>query len=75
MSLKNYFIATIIGITPTTFVTVAIGSGVGSVINQNEQLSFTKAISNPEIYLPIFAFFSILILSYCVKIFLFDKKR
>ena len=35
MSLKNYIIATFIGSTPSMFVTVALGSGMEKVIDQN----------------------------------------
>ena len=39
MSAKNYIIATILGIIPTTFVTVALGSGIEKIIDQNAELS------------------------------------
>ena len=33
MSAKNYIIATLLGIIPTTFVTVALGSGIEKIID------------------------------------------
>ncbi len=67
MKLKNYILATLIGCMPSMFITVAIGSGVESVIDKNEDPSFISVISSPEIYLPIFGFFIILILGYFIK--------
>jgi len=71
MSAKNYFVATLIGIIPTTFVTVALGSGIEKIIEQNAELSFLPVIKSPEIYLPITGFFIILISSYFIKKFFF----
>ena len=73
MSTKNYILATLLGIIPTTFVTVALGSGFEQIVDQNEQLSFLSAIQSQEIYLPIIGFFIILITAYFVKKFYFKQ--
>ena len=67
MSSKNYIIATLLGIIPTTFVTVALGSGIEKIIEQNEKLSFLPVIQSPEIYLPIIGFFVILVVALFIK--------
>ena len=36
MPVKNYFVATLIGSMPSMFVTVALGSGLESIIDKNE---------------------------------------
>ena len=64
MSSKNYIFATLLGILPTTFVTVALGSGIETIIDQNAELSFLPVIQSPETYLPIIGFFIILIVNY-----------
>jgi len=71
MSIKNYIIATFMGIIPTTFVTVALGSGIENVIDKNAELNFWLAFVSPEIYLPIIAFFIILFVAFFVKKFFF----
>ena len=71
MSSKNYIIATLVGILPTTFVTVALGSGIEKIIDQNAELSFLPVIQSPEIYLPIIAFFILLLSTFFVKKFFF----
>ena len=67
MSAKNYIIATLLGIIPTTFVTVALGSGIEKIIDQNAKLSFLPVIQSPEIYLPIIGFFIILVVALFIK--------
>ena len=74
MPAKNYIIATFLGILPTTFVTVALGSGIEKIIDQNEELSFLPVIQSPEIYVPIAGFFIILLIAILIKKFYFNKK-
>ena len=71
MSSKNYIIATLLGIIPTTFVTVALGSGIEKIIDQNSKLSFLPVIQSPEIYLPIIGFFIILFIAFLIRKFYF----
>ena len=73
MSAKNYIIATLFGIIPTTFVTVALGSGIEKIIDKNAEISFLPIIQSPEIYLPIIGFFIILIIAFIVKKFYFKS--
>ena len=67
MPLKNYVIATFIGSMPSMFVTVALGSGIESVIDQNVKLSISSVLLSPEIYIPIIGFFIILIIAFFIK--------
>ena len=71
MSAKNYITATFLGIIPTTFVTVALGSGIENVIEQNAELNFLLVFLSPEIYLPIIGFFILLITTFFIKRFFF----
>ena len=71
MSVKNYIAATFLGIIPTTFVTVALGSGIENIIDQNAELNFLSVFLSPEIYLPIIGFFILLIIAFFIKRFFF----
>ena len=71
MTLKNYVIATFVGSMPSMFVTVSLGSGIESVIDKNAELSFTSVLLSPEIYIPIIAFFIILVFALAIKKFYF----
>ena len=52
---------------PSMFVTVALGSGIEKVIDQNEKLSIFSVVSSPDIYLPIILFFLLLISAFIIK--------
>ena len=67
MSMKNYIIATFLGSMPSMFVTVSIGSGIESIIDQNEKLSAINVIFSPEIYIPIVGFFILLLIGFVIK--------
>ena len=67
MSMKNYIIATFLGSMPSMFVTVAIGSGIETIIDQNEKLSAVNVLFSPEIYIPIICFFILLIIGFVFK--------
>ena len=71
MPVKNYFVATLIGSMPSMFVTVALGSGLESVIDKNEEPSFFQVLFSPEVYLPIAGFAIILVISFFAKRFFF----
>tara|TARA_B100001123_G_C15257381_1_gene1005229 strand:- start:1047 stop:1778 length:732 start_codon:yes stop_codon:yes gene_type:complete len=69
MPVKNYFIATFVGSMPSMFVTVALGSGIEKVIDQNAELNISTVLFSPGIYIPIIIFFLILIIAFIVKKF------
>ena len=71
MPVKNYFVATLIWSMPSMFVTVALGSGLESVIDKNEEPSFFQVLFSPEVYLPIAGFAIILVISFFAKRFFF----
>ena len=58
----NFFFASLIGIVPQIFLAVSIGSGLEKIIDQNSELpKITEVIFSPEIYIPITAFFSLVL--------------
>ena len=61
---KNFFFASLIGIIPQIFLAVSIGSGLEKVIEQNSQVpKITDIIFSTEIYIPILAFFSLVLIT------------
>ena len=61
---KNFFFASLIGIIPQIFLAVSLGSGLEKVIEQNSQVPKIKdIIFSPEIYIPILAFFSLVLIT------------
>ena len=73
MSVKNYVIATFVGSKPSMFVTVALGSGIEKVIDNNVELNIMTVLFSPEIYIPIIAFFIILFIAFIIKKFYFKQ--
>tara|TARA_Y100000590_G_scaffold452969_1_gene597102 strand:- start:4818 stop:5543 length:726 start_codon:yes stop_codon:yes gene_type:complete len=73
MPVKNYVIATFIGSLPSMFITVSLGSGIESVIDKNATLDFSTVMSSPEIYIPLIAFFIILLVALGIKKFYFKQ--
>ena len=67
MPIKNYAIATAVGSLPSMFISVAIGSGIEKVIDENTELTFIKVVSSPDIYIPLIGFFVILIIAFILK--------
>ena len=74
MSAKNYIIATFLGIIPSVFVVVALGSGIENIIDQNAELSYMLVFFSPEIYLPIIGFAVILIIAFIIKKFFLNNR-
>jgi len=74
MSAKNYIIATFLGIIPSVFIVVALGSGIENIIDQNAELSFVSVFLSPEIYLPIIGFAVILIIAFIAKKFFLNNR-
>ena len=68
VSVKNYFIGTLIGIMPQLFVYTSLGSGLEKVINQNETMpSIKNIIFSSEIYIPILGFIILVVATIVVK--------
>ena len=64
VKVTNFFLATLLGMIPQLFVVVSIGSGLERIIEQNlEAPSIMDLIISPEIYIPIIAFFILLIIT------------
>ena len=71
---SNFFLATLIGIIPQIFLAVSIGSGLEKVIDQNTEIpSFTDIIFLSDIYIPILAFFSLVIITIFLRNLLYKK--
>ena len=73
MPVRNYIIATFAGNMPSMFISVALGSGIEKVIDQNAELKISTIIFSPEIYVPITAFLIILSIAFVVRKFYFKQ--
>ena len=68
IKIKNFFLGSLIGMTPQLFIGVSIGSGIEKIIQTNQNLpSFFSIINSKEIYIPIIAFIIFIIISYLLR--------
>ena len=64
----NYFFATLIGIIPQIYIAVSIGSGLEKVIDQNSEVpGLSEIIFSSEVYVPILAFFILVLLTILLR--------
>ena len=71
---SKFFFATLIGIVPQIFIVVSIGNGLEKIIDQNSEVpTFLDIIFVPDIYIPIFAFFSLVLLSVLLRRFFYKN--
>jgi len=64
VKVNNFFWATLIGMTPQLFLVVSIGSGLEKIIKQNlEAPRIIDLLYSPDIYIPMIAFFALIIIT------------
>ena len=74
VKVANFFWATLIGTIPSSFLVVSIGSGLEKIIDQNLDAPEIKdIIYSPDIYIPIFAFGALIILSIIARKIFYKK--
>ena len=62
--ISNFFFATFIGIIPQIFLVVSIGDGLEKIIEKNAKIpKFSDVIFSSEIYIPILAFFCLVLIT------------
>ena len=70
----NFFWSTLIGIIPSTFLIVSIGSGIEKIINQNlEAPGLLEIIYSPDIYMPMIAFLALIIITIVTRKIFYKK--
>jgi len=71
---SNFFIATLLGITPQIFLIVSLGSGIEKIIQQNiEAPNIKDLLFSPEIYIPIISFVLLVAISLIGKKVFYKK--
>ena len=70
----NFFFATLIGIIPQIFLAVSIGNGLEKIIDQNlEAPGIMDLIFSKDIYIPILAFFGLVIITIFIRKIFYKK--
>jgi len=74
VKIVNFFFATLIGIIPQIFLAVSIGSGLEKIIDQNAEIpGITDIIFFSDIYIPILAFLSLILLTIILRRFFYKN--
>tara|TARA_B100000575_G_C23054660_1_gene607115 strand:- start:48 stop:770 length:723 start_codon:yes stop_codon:yes gene_type:complete len=74
VKVKNFFLATLIGIVPQTFLVVSIGNGLERIISQNlKPPGIIDIISSPNIYFPLGTFFILIITTIFLRKMFYKK--
>jgi uncharacterized membrane protein YdjX (TVP38/TMEM64 family) len=70
----NYFWSTFLGMIPSLFIMISIGSGLEEIIDQNLNApSMIELITTPSIYIPVIAFFTLLSITIFLKNIFYKK--
>jgi uncharacterized membrane protein YdjX (TVP38/TMEM64 family) len=70
----NYFWSTFLGMIPSLFIVISIGSGLEEIIDQNlEAPSIADLLKSPPIYIPILAFFALLVVTIICRSIFYKK--
>jgi len=70
----NFFWSTLIGIIPSAFLLVSIGSGLEKIINQNLKApKISEIIYSPDIYIPMIAFAALIIITIITRKIFYKK--
>ena len=73
VKIRNYFFTTLLGIIPSVFLIVSIGSGFEKIIDQNVEVpGVTDIIFSKDIYIPLIAFFGLILLTIISRNFFFS---
>ena len=68
VKIKNFFFASIIGLSPGIFLIASIGSGLEKIIEQNLEIpSVTDIIFSPDIYIPLLAFLGLILITIILR--------
>ena len=74
VKVSNFFFASLIGIIPQVFLVVSIGSGIDRVIAKNSEIpGIQDIIFSPDIYIPILAFFSLVLITIFLRRFFYKN--
>jgi uncharacterized membrane protein YdjX (TVP38/TMEM64 family) len=74
VKVRNFFWATLIGLTPQLFLVVSIGSGLEKIIEQNLNAPrIIDLIYTPDIYIPMLAFVGLIIITIIARKIFYKK--
>ena len=74
VKISNFFWSTLIGLIPSAFLLVSIGSGLEKIVNQNLKApKLLEIMYTPDIYIPMIAFVALLIITIITRKIFYKK--
>ncbi len=74
VKVKNFFLGSIIGMTPQLFVGASLGAGLSKILEENSKVpSILELIFSPDIYLPIMGIVILVIIGFLLKKIFYTK--
>ena len=68
VKVRNFFLGSIIGMTPQLFVGASLGAGLSKILEENSEVpSVLELISSPDIYLPLLGIIILVIIGFLLK--------
>ena len=68
VKVRNFFLGSIIGMTPQLFVGTSLGAGLSKILEENSEVpSILELIFSPDIYLPILGIIILVIIGFLLK--------
>ena len=74
VKVRNFFLGSIIGMTPQLFVGASLGAGLSKILEENSEVpSILELIFSPDIYLPILGIIVLVIVGFLLKKHFYTK--
>ena len=74
VKVRNFFLGSIIGMTPQLFVGASLGAGLSKILEENSKVpSILELIFSPDIYLPIMGIVILVIIGFLLKKIFYTK--
>ena len=74
VKVRNFFLGSIIGMTPQLFVGASLGAGLSKILEENSEVpSFLELIFSPDIYLPILGIVILVLIGFLLKKIFYAK--
>ena len=74
VKIRNFFLGSVIGMTPQLFVGASLGAGLSKILNENSELpSVFELIFSPDIYLPILGIVILVLIGLLLKKKFYEK--
>ena len=68
VKVRNFFLGSIIGMSPQLFVGASLGAGLNKILEENSEVpSILELIFSPDIYLPILGIFILVLIGFLLK--------